>query len=375
MATSSPPSARSTITNDGNGLVSFTVISITMSLLINRRLFEGDAFISNAMLLAWATAGLNAWLLVRRPATYMRFRTPLMLWHRGYRILVLAISTVRHSWLAGITSICTAQRPELRSFLYVSVFIAVFSFTNAINFKLPHRLQVGTKREGCDADIGARHWTALPACRLLLRWLPAAAPLYLGQAPAAAPPAGRRGPPRTARRPQQPLRRPRTPPLPPPPAQVPFVCLKTCLDVALAAPRINCALSHPASTVRGLSAGACDATLQLLASLGALVHPISAADPREGICREPEAGLAFTLFLFLFLGGAISLCSSYWSEQGLKRRYLQLLGHRVRRLPGLLHKLGWLYVWAMVCSMAAQLLARSRLYSLDACDAYLRNSY
>jgi hypothetical protein len=146
------------------------------------------------------------------------------------------------------------------------------------------------------------------------------------------------------------------------------VCLKTCLDLALAAPRINCALGHPRSTVRGMSAGACHATLQLLTSLSALVHPIGTADPAEGICREPQAGLAFTLFLLLYLGAAITLCSSYWWDQGLKRRYLRLLGHRVRPPTGLLHKLGWLYVWAVVCATAAQLLARSRLYSLDTCS-------
>jgi hypothetical protein len=163
-----PPASRSTISNDGNGLVSFTIISITMSLLINRRLFEDDVFISCAMLLAWTSAGVHAWLLFRRPATYMAWRQPLMLWHRGYRVLVLAISTQRNSWAAGITRICTAEPPELRSYLYVSVFIAIFSFTNAINFKLPQRLQVGAQRGGRLRYKTSAQSRCRAACWLLL---------------------------------------------------------------------------------------------------------------------------------------------------------------------------------------------------------------
>jgi hypothetical protein len=92
----------------------------------------------------WLLAMLQGWLVLWRPALYVRVRPHLVVTQRLHRILVICSLALRQSWRDGVVALASADQAsqDWRQFFYVNSTVSILSFLGAVNFWLPVTLQL-----------------------------------------------------------------------------------------------------------------------------------------------------------------------------------------------------------------------------------------
>lgn len=151
--------------------------------------------------------------------------------------------------------------------------------------------------------------------------------------------------------------------------QLPIVAIKSCVDIFVGLPVVNCALHHPQSQHSETAAMVCRSILGTLTSAGQLIIPIH-AEYEEVMFGASTSGLAVALFLQLFVGAAIPLQIIYWYEQRVKIRFLAARGHHyVNAGSDPLQKVGWCAAWALLCCIAAKHMISLDWFNPEYCSS------
>jgi hypothetical protein len=151
--------------------------------------------------------------------------------------------------------------------------------------------------------------------------------------------------------------------------QVPLALLKCAVDIVLAVPKVNCALTNPSSGMQQHTETVCSWTIDGVHRVGQMVFQL----PVTRMCEGDRNTLKVLLVATLYLGAVMPLCLVYWYEQWVRSSFQRRVQPRVmqqdliQQLESVWpYRLSWLAALTIPCVATTQVLAERVAWSFQA---------